>query len=181
MFDYIGYSRGVRDAALFALGAHAAVGQVRKYTGDPYIVHPATVAEIVSRTPDVGEDMIMAALLHDVVEDTAVTIDVIEELFGFVIGSLVFDLTDEYTKEKYPDLNRAERKLREAKRYAWAGYEVKTIKLADGIDNTTSIVRHDPEFLKTYGPEKRQLLEALRGGDKTLWNKLDRILTEAGY
>ena len=49
--------------------------------------------------------------------------------------------------------------------------EAKTIKLADLIDNTKSIVEHDPRFAKVYLEEKRLLLEVLKDGDETLWQQ----------
>ena len=61
------YSR----ALAFCMAAHAGVGQVRKYTGEPYAVHPIAVAALVrAYVPDASEEMLIAALLHDVVEDT---------------------------------------------------------------------------------------------------------------
>src|SRR5688572_2066454 len=77
----------------FAERAHAAIGQRRKYTGEPYIVHPIAVAELVRSVPHTPE-MIAAALLHDVVEDTPVTLAQIEAEFGPVVADLVDWLTD---------------------------------------------------------------------------------------
>jgi len=81
-------------ARAFATAAHAAVKQLRKYTGEPYIVHPAAVAEIVKSVRHTPE-MIAAAWLHDVVEDTGVTLEAIESEFGADVTSLVFWLTDQ--------------------------------------------------------------------------------------
>ena len=67
-------------ARVYATAAHAAVGQRRKYTDQPYIVHPIRVAEIVDLYGGT-DDMISAAYLHDVVEDTAVSIDDINDMF----------------------------------------------------------------------------------------------------
>lgn len=170
----------VYGAGMFAMGAHAAMKQVRKYTYDPYIVHPMEVAEFV-KTVGGTDTMIAAALLHDVVEDTGVRIDQIGEIFGPEVATLVYELTDKYTKEEYPWMNRAERKYEEALRYEEVSNEAKTIKLADMISNTKSIAQHDPGFMKTYGPEKRTLLASLKGGDAILWEIADEILKEAGY
>lgn len=167
-------------ASMFAAGAHGAVKQVRKYTGEPYVVHPREVAEIVAGVG--GTDiMIAAAHLHDVLEDTGVTFQMLENYFGLDVVSYVNQLTDKFTPERFPGLNRAARKRAEAIRYRCVSDEVKTIKLADGICNTRSITRYDPKFMETYGPEKRFLLEQLRGGNEGLWNILNRQLTEAGY
>ena len=81
----------VKRAAEFATSAHE--GQVRKYTGVPYIVHPIEVMEIV-KTVDHDDEMLAAALLHDVVEDCGVTIEDIVKEFGSDVASLVSALTD---------------------------------------------------------------------------------------
>lgn len=152
-------------AQLFATAAHAAVGQKRKYTGEPYINHPAEVVGIV-RTVDHTSDMIAAAWLHDVVEDTEVTLDDIEYYFGAKLRELVYWLTD---VSKPEDGNRAKRKKIDRYHIASAPSEAQTIKLADLISNTASIVERDPDFAKVYLKEKELLLDAMRGGDKGLW------------
>lgn len=80
-------------AHAFATDAHGDIDQRRKYTGEPYIVHPIAVAELVRSVPHTPE-MIAAALLHDVVEDTPVTIEGIETEFGARVAELVGWLTD---------------------------------------------------------------------------------------
>jgi (p)ppGpp synthase/HD superfamily hydrolase len=77
-----------RCALEFATTAHASINQRRKYTGEPYIVHPIAVAELVRSVPHTPE-MIAAAYLHDVVEDTPVTIEEIREEFGPQVAELV--------------------------------------------------------------------------------------------
>jgi (p)ppGpp synthase/HD superfamily hydrolase len=170
----------VATAGHFAIAAHSAVGQKRKYTGEPYAVHPMTVAYIVRKVGGTSE-MVAAALLHDVLEDTEIEFDLLKSAFGEHIASIVQELTDEYTPKKYPELNRKTRKELEAHRYLIASNTAKTIKLADMIDNTMSIAEHDPGFMKTYGPEKRYLLEMLKGGNGTLWYEASDILESAGY
>lgn len=151
-------------ALVFATTAHAAVGQQRKYTGEPYIVHPIAVAEIVKSVPHTPE-MIAAALLHDVVEDTLVTIEEIEAQFGAKVAELVGWLTD---VSKPEDGNRAKRKAMDRDHIAKAPPEAKTIKLADLIDNTASIKARDPDFWRVYKREKAALLNVLQEGDKSL-------------
>ena len=67
----------------FATKAHK--GQFRKYTGEPYINHPLAVMEIVRGVPGHTEEMLVAAVLHDVVEDTDVSLMEITEKFGNVV------------------------------------------------------------------------------------------------
>ena len=132
----------------FATKAHG--DQKRKYTNDPYIVHPIAVSEIV-KTVAHTDEMVAAALLHDVVEDTDVTLDQIKDKFGSKVAELVGWLTDISRPE---DGNRKTRKTLDREHSAQAPAEAQTIKVADLIHNTDSIERHDPSFWKIYKQEK---------------------------
>jgi (p)ppGpp synthase/HD superfamily hydrolase len=151
----------------FARAAHASIGHMRKYTGEPYIVHPIAVAEIVRSVPHTPE-MIAAAYLHDVVEDTPVTLDEIRAEFGDEVAELVDWLTD---VSKPGDGNRRTRKAIDLEHTAKAPPAAKTIKLADLIDNSLAIAKHDRGFWPVYRREKRALLEVLKDGDKALWER----------
>ena len=155
----------VRKAQVYAMAAHAAVGQRRKYTGEPYIVHPAEVASIVASVPGSTPDIVAAAWLHDVVEDTGCTFTDIHMAFGIDIATLVGWLTD---VSKPEDGKRAVRKAIDRAHTAQAPAEAQTIKLADLISNSKSIMEHDPGFAVTYLEEKRLLLEVLTKGDPEL-------------
>ncbi len=151
-------------ARIFATAAHAAVGQKRKYTNEDYIVHPAAVVGIVSSVKHYDE-MLAAAWLHDTVEDTQVTHQLITDVFGAYVGRLVWFLTD---ISKPEDGNRAIRKALDREHTAKAWPDAKTIKLADLIHNTKSIVALDPDFAVTYVREKESLLDVLQEGDPAL-------------
>ena len=154
----------VERARVFATAAHAAVGQTRKYTGEPYVVHPIEVSELVASVNGT-EAMVAAALLHDVLEDTEVTVDLLEEQFGSKVADLVLWLTDISRPE---DGNRSARKALDRQHSAVAPAAAQTIKVADLISNTRSIVAHDPGFAKVYLEEKRLLLDVLTRADPTL-------------
>lgn len=154
------------DRALaYATWAHASIDQRRKYSNEPYIVHPIAVADIVRSITHTPE-MIAAALLHDTVEDTSVTLGDIWREFGEDVANLVSWLTDISTPAMG---NRAARKAIDLEHTAMAPRMAKTIKLADLIDNSISIKAHDPDFWRVYRHEKLRLLEVLREGDATLW------------
>lgn len=155
----------VDKALVFATAAHAAVGQKRKYGGQDYIVHPIAVMELVQSVPH-DENMLAASLLHDVVEDTQVTIELIREQFGDDIAELVDWLTDVSRPE---DGNRAFRKAKDCAHTAQAPARAKTIKLADLLDNSKSIGKFDPSFWRIYKREKEALLAVLTEGDPTLY------------
>ena len=163
----------IEKARVFATAAHAAVAQLRKYTNEPYIVHPAEVFSIVSTVDGATDEMLAAAWLHDVVEDTGVTIEVIKQMFGEEVAELVGWLTDVSRPEQG---NRATRKAIDRAHTAMAPAEAQTIKLADLISNCTSIVEHDATFAKTYLEEKRLLLEVLTKGDRSLWERAHNIV-----
>lgn len=149
----------------FAYGAHTGIGQVRKYTLEPYIIHPFAVAALVMSVAGSTSEMIAAAYLHDVVEDTEVTSVKIHEEFGHIIGVMV----DMLTNVPKSMGNRAVRKQMDLERLAAAGPEVQTVKLADLIDNSKDILQHDPSFARVYLEEKKALLEVLTDGDPTLY------------
>ena len=158
----------VERARIFATAAHHAVGQVRKYTGEPYIYHPAEVVGILAGAGITQPEMLAAAWLHDVVEDTGVSLSIIRQEFGACVATLVEGLTD---ISKPEDGNRKARKEIDRYHISRQSPACKTIKLADLLSNTRSIVERDPEFAKVYLSEKRQLLEVLRQGDSGLWQQ----------
>ena len=162
----------VEKARIFATAAHAAVAQLRKYTNEPYIVHPREVAQIVGTVPH-SYEMLAAAWLHDVVEDTGVTIETIRAEFGTDVAELVGWLTDVSRPEQG---NRATRKAIDRAHTAMASAEAQTIKLADIISNCTSIKEHDADFAKVYFEEKRLLLEVLTKGDRELLDHARKLV-----
>jgi (p)ppGpp synthase/HD superfamily hydrolase len=162
----------VRKAADFAKAAHESIDQRRKYTNEPYIVHPRAVAEIVASVTD-DQSTIAAAWLHDVVEDTPITIEQITDEFGADIARLVADLTKPSTQT---DGNRQQRKQIDLQHTAQADPRAKTIKLADLIDNLSDIASSDPEFAKTYLNEKESQLQVLTEGDPVLFKRVQGVI-----
>lgn len=163
-----------KRARLWAIRWHG--NQVRKYTGAPYWTHPEAVAMLVKTVPHTDE-MIAAAYMHDVIEDTACTEAMMLVEFGDTVTALVMWLTD---VSKPQDGNRAIRKAIDREHTAKAPTSAKTVKLADLIDNSRSIMKYDPDFARTYLKEKRLLLDsALTDGDPHLWRMADQIVREA--
>lgn len=148
----------IRRALDFAIDKHE--GQVRKYTGEPYWYHCRSVARIV-REAGGSLAMILAAILHDTLEDTDTNFGELHEEFGVEVAFLVWELTDVFTHEAYPAFCRATRKKWECDRMRDISPEAKRIKLADIADNTKSIVEHDPKFAIVYLREKANMLEVL--------------------
>lgn len=146
-------------AMQFARESHK--NQLRKYTGNPYADHLAEVAGIVATVLH-DDTMIAVAWLHDCVEDQNVTGQQLLDEFGVTVLLGVMALSD------LEDGNRAERKAASRERLSSAPGWVQTIKCADMISNTSSIVKHDPKFAKVYLEEKRLLLDVLTGADPRL-------------
>jgi GTP pyrophosphokinase len=80
----------IRQAFMLAMDAHK---NVRRKSGEPYILHPVEVAIIVSKEIGLGPTSIVAALMHDVVEDSDYTLDDIERLFGDKVARIIDGLT----------------------------------------------------------------------------------------
>jgi len=170
-------SRLVRMAQLFAQAAHGATGQVRRYTGEPYIEHPAEVVALLKRAGVTDDAMLAAAWLHDVVEDTAITNADIVRAFGGGVGAAVHELTDVCLPS--PDRPRRVRVRINREHSASAHPRVKTIKCADLISNTRSIREHDPKFWPVYRAEALALLDVLRDcSHPALWRQLEEELQE---
>jgi guanosine-3',5'-bis(diphosphate) 3'-pyrophosphohydrolase len=153
------YNSTACHAMRFAQWAHR--DQVRKYTGNPYTDHLAEVAGIVA-TVDSSQEAIATAWLHDCFEDAECDLHEIEILFGGAVLQGVTLLSD---LEKG---NRYERKAASRLRLSGAPSWIQTIKVADLISNTPSIVKHDPKFAVTYLKEMEELLDVLKRADNEL-------------
>lgn len=159
----------IDKAREYAHAAHDSIGHKRKYTGEPYWIHTDEVAEIVAGVTK-SAAMIAAAHLHDVLEDIPAlegqiySTEHLRATFGSEIYILAYHLRDVFTSESYPYLNRAKRKELERLRLANTPGQVQTIKFADFISNTKSIVEHDPDFAVTYLAEKRSALALMHRG-----------------
>lgn len=160
-------------------------GMKRKYTGEDYIVHPISVANTISE--DIYDiDLIIAALLHDVVEDTDTTIDEIYELFGLAVAEIVFWVTTVDREVTSPELldvlnkanedtiieyelmlesykhNRAYRKPVENRRMSLAPYKAQVLRLYDINHNLSQLSKDDARFCLLYINEKITMIETMK-------------------
>jgi len=129
----------LHDSMRFALRYHA--DQRRPNAADePFALHLAEVAGYVA---DEGwpEPVVVAAWLHDVVEDTPATLEELRSAFGDAVAGIVEGLTD---PEVYAGLPLEARKRRQAERLARLPDEVKVVKLADQVSNVRSVVDDPP-------------------------------------
>jgi (p)ppGpp synthase/HD superfamily hydrolase len=164
----------IQEALMLAIKAHD--GQRRKYTGEPYSMHPIGVSKIVE-TVEHTPEMIAAALLHDVVEDTEVTFREIKDIFGSTVAEYVHYCTNVSEKD---DGNRKFRKKMDADHFALGPAESQTIKVADIIHNSQTIIPHDQKFFhKAYKYEKQYMMDVLTKADPILKGQAQIMLDES--
>jgi (p)ppGpp synthase/HD superfamily hydrolase len=123
----------VREAHRLAAEAHE--GQLRKDNGSPYITHPVAVAGLLDAA-GYDDEVIAAALLHDVVEDTDMAPDEIAERFGKRVARLVEALSDDDTIHDYQA-----RKREHSDQVAGAGGDAIAIYIADKLSNLCDMRR----------------------------------------
>ena len=149
LFDYM--SQRVTEDELqrmyraYELAAEAHSQQRRK-SGEPYIIHPIAVATIVAQELELGDNPIISAFLHDVVEDTDYTVEDIRELFGDDVAFLV-DTVTKRKKDSYQHSKQVDnyRQILESVHY---DIRALLIKLADRLHNmrTLSSMRADKQM-----------------------------------
>lgn len=164
----------VQRAFDYAADAHESIDQRRKYSDLPYIVHPVAVAMRVAALGGTAV-MIAAALLHDVVEDTPVTIEQIYSEFGEEVGRMVAGLTD---ISKPEDGNRKTRKAMDAEHTRVQCADTHTVKLADIEHNYHDIVAQDPGFAPRWVGEKIILVEYCADGHPELVAEVTKLVTD---
>ena len=130
----------VRQAYALAAEAHS---QQRRKTGEPYIIHPIAVARIVAEELELGANPVIAAFLHDVVEDTSYTIDDIRERFGDDVAFLVGVVT----KQKRAESEQSKQVANYRQILASVQYDVRAIliKLADRLHNMRTLDSMRPD------------------------------------
>lgn len=154
-------------AADLARRAHE--GQVRKYNGTPYVRHPARVASRVALYPGSTEEMVAAAFLHDVLEDTQVRPSEITQATNEKVTELVVWMTN---PSKGSKLSRAERKAMDREHLQKAPRQVKVIKMLDRIDNLSEMRGAEGSFVGLYVNESLMLAEVVGDADESLKKEL---------
>ncbi|PKP27750.1 MAG: RelA/SpoT family protein [Bacteroidetes bacterium HGW-Bacteroidetes-19] len=131
-----------RKAFALAIDAHK---DMRRKSGEPYIYHPIAVAEIIAKEINLGTTSMIAALLHDVVEDTEYTHEDIKEMFGEEVANIVYGLT------KIEDIVMDDNQSIQAENfkkillYTVGDVRVILIKLADRLHNMRTLSSMPPE------------------------------------
>lgn len=174
-------------AVIFASVAHC--GATRKGSRIPYLSHPVEAAAIVSEMTD-DQELVAAAVLHDVLEDTDVTIQELQDYFGERIASYVSGESENKRRELPPESTWVLRKeetitfLKEQ-----ADRNAKMLALADKLSNLRSIARDvekvgDRLWERFHQKDKamhgwmyRQIAEALRELEEyPVWREYDQLI-----
>ncbi|KAH8278740.1 hypothetical protein KR018_008118, partial [Drosophila ironensis] len=146
----------------------------------PYVNHVINVSTILSLEACCADEaVLMAALLHDVVEDTNTTFEDVEKYFGPDVCGLVREVTDNKSLEKQ------ERKRLQIVNAAKSSPRAKLIKLADKLDNLRDLMVNTPkgwteERREQYFAWSKEVVDNLRGTNANLESKLDAIFRQRG-
>ena len=166
------------EAASFAAQRHT--GHKRKGSaGEPYINHPIEVANLIADVGSVEDmDVLIAAILHDTVEDTGTKKEEIAQRFGERVSEIVAEVTDDKS------LPKQERKRLQIEHASHLSPEAKLVKLGDKISNIRDVTNNPPadwdvkrrgEYLE-WG---EQVVAGLRGINPGLETLFDEAVAEA--
>lgn len=166
------------EAASFAAKKHT--GQTRKGAGrEPYINHPLEVANLLAGVGGVDDfDVLIAAVLHDTVEDCGVTREEIATRFGEIVAGYVLEVTDDKS------LPKARRKELQVEHAPHLSTGAKQIKLADKISNITDILNSPPadwdlDRKVKYVEWGENVVAGLRGANARLEKHFDELAERA--
>jgi len=145
----------------------------------PYINHLIAAASVLAEEGEVAdEELLLAAILHDSVEDTETSFVEIEEQFGKSVAGIVREVTDDKT------LPKAERKRLQEEHSPQASSQAKQLKIADKICNIRDIVHNPPanwpiERKQEYLLWTIRVVEGCRGVNPLLDRAFDETITAA--
>lgn len=145
----------------------------------PYINHPLEVLNLLASVGKVEDyDVLIAAVLHDTIEDTETTAQEITELFGAAVCRMVLEVTDDKS------LPKAERKQLQIEHAPHLSVGAKYIKLADKISNIRDVLENPPDGWSKvrrgeYVGWGENVVAGLRGANGNLENCFDRLIETA--
>jgi guanosine-3',5'-bis(diphosphate) 3'-pyrophosphohydrolase len=166
------------EAASFAAERHT--GHHRKGdTKDPYINHPLEVANLIANVGGVNDiDVLIAAILHDTVENVGVTKQEIVDRFGERVAGFVLEVTDDKS------LPKEERKRLQVEHAPHLSREAKLVKLGDKISNITDVTNNPPadwtiERRREYIDWGESVVKGLRDTNVELEQLFDQTVKQA--
>lgn len=163
----------IMKAMMFATEKHK--GQKRRFCDKPYVIHPKAVARILEKL-GCSTLLIVAALLHDTLEDTDATYDELVDTFGVEVADLVFELSNRKPKS----MSKHDYMV---KKIQGLSFNALTIKLADRLHNILYLEfdRVDIKFVKKYYFETVAMMDVVTLSGEldpqyTLYNDIKSIL-----
>lgn len=166
------------EAAYFSARKHR--DQKRKGNdASPYINHPLEVANLLANVGEIDDyDVLIAAILHDTVEDTETTKEEITALFGETVGGYVLEVTDDKS------LPKAERKQLQIEHAPHLSTGAKLIKLCDKISNIRDVLENPPagwsdDRRLEYVEWGKKVVAGLRGVNENLERHFDELTARA--
>ena len=169
---------GIFNAVIFAARKHQ--GQVRKdERGSPYVTHPISVAQVIFEIGKVRDTQtLIAAILHDTIEDTPTTHQEVKENFGEDILSVVLEVTDDKSLEKM------KRKRLQVSHAPQLSHQARMIKIADKLVNCGDILVSPPngwliQRRREYIQWGADVVSQIRGTNPGLEAAFDHLLKEA--
>lgn len=172
-----------RDVSLILAALHLSAEKHRNQRrkdveSTPYINHPIEVADLLWRVGNVRDiGVIVAALLHDIIEDTKTELDEIASQFGEAVLSLVLEVTDDKR------LPKAERKRLQIEHAPHLTEAAKRIKLADKICNVRDVADSPPkdwdsQRRREYLDWAEKVVDGIRGCNEPLEAFYDEIMRD---
>ena len=144
----------------------------------PYINHPIALADVLANEAGIDDqNVLIAAILHDTIEDTETTQEELSRLFGDAITAIVLEVTDNKA------LPKAERKRLQIQHAPHASRRAKLVKLADKTCNLRDIASSPPaewslERRREYYDWAKQVVDGLRGTHPTLEHLFDQAFKD---
>lgn len=160
-------------AAQFAAVRHR--GQRRKRGEVPYVNHVLGVARWVSEIGGVRDPItLIAAVLHDTIEDTDTSREELEREFGVEVADVVVEVSDD------PSLSKVERKRAQIEHAPQLSHRARVLKLADKLDNLRDLAAAPPESwspsrVRGYFCWAHAVVAAIGDANPGLWHALERV------
>jgi GTP pyrophosphokinase len=152
-----------------AVATFAHHGQRRKYMDIPYIAHPLRVMRRVADYSEDDVDMVCGAVLHDVLEDTEITKQQLDDLFCTYTVDYVVGMTN---ISKETGKLRAERKKMDCERLAGCSTNIQIIKMFDRLDNLDGLYEAPSKFALLFIQESIDLIDTIGYADRSLAQKI---------
>lgn len=170
----------IQKAIEYAKVKHS--GQNRLFSKEPYVNHPIRVMQIIDENKKTNrkEDLFIAAILHDILEETSTSEEEIEKTFGKKVLELVKELTtNEEERKKIGKTKYLLEKMSNPEKMSNWGL---IIKLADRLDNLSDNDKQPREFKERYFKQTKEIITELRQKRKIsptqtiLLNKIEEII-----